>query len=65
MWQSKAAAQGLARSQNALGAMLYNGTGGPRNDKEALYWFTRAAEQGHTEALPRALLPPGAQHSVT
>jgi hypothetical protein len=33
-----------------LGNMYGSGLGTPRNDKQAFYWYTRAAEQGNTGA---------------
>lgn len=41
---------GDPRAQNALGQMLLNGQGGPKNAAEAVRWFTRAAEQNFAAA---------------
>ena len=30
--------------------MYAPGHGVPQNDKQAIYWYTKAAEQGHTDA---------------
>jgi TPR repeat protein len=30
--------------------MHYSGEGTPKNHKKALYWFTKAAEQGYDKA---------------
>lgn len=34
----------------ALGMMYYNGQGVPQDYKEAVSWYTKAAEQGHAKA---------------
>ncbi|KAF9969302.1 hypothetical protein BGZ73_008393 [Actinomortierella ambigua] len=41
---------GNAEAQNALGVMIYDGRGTASSSTEAIYWFRRAAEQGHLEA---------------
>ena len=41
-----AAKSGFAESQNNLGWMYYKGEGTAKNISEAIYWVTRAAEQG-------------------
>jgi len=44
------AARGDARSQFAIAEMLRSGNGTKRNRAEALIWYRRAAEQGHSVA---------------
>ena len=44
----KPAEQGDASAQFMLGRMYDNGQGVPRDDKQAVIWFRKAAEQGHT-----------------
>jgi len=44
------AKQGNANAQLLLGLMYSVGKGIPRDDEEALYWFTKSAEQGDAEA---------------
>lgn len=41
------AAEGNAYAQAVLGEMYENGTGGPRDIREAITWYRKAAEQGH------------------
>jgi hypothetical protein len=41
---------GFAGAQNNLGDMYENGEGIPKNDKAAIYWYTRAAERGEPTA---------------
>ncbi len=36
--------------QNEIGFMHLTGDGTPKDDKEALFWFKRSAEQGISEA---------------
>ena len=45
-WYRKAAAQGLAASQFALGEMYRRGEGVPHDSQEAVRWYIKAAEQG-------------------
>ena len=47
--QSKAN-QGDANSQFNLALLYANGAGTPQNTKQAVYWYTKAAEQGHVQA---------------
>ena len=49
-WLQKAADQGLADAQNALGVMYDNGTGVPTDPAQALAWYQKAADQGHAAA---------------
>ena len=49
-WYRKSAEQGYFRSQDALGALYYNGNGVPKNYAEAVKWYRMAAEQGHLSA---------------
>ena len=46
-----AAEAGLADAQAALGQMLLDGDGVPRDAKKAIGWFGKAAEQGHAMAI--------------
>ncbi len=46
----KAAEQGDAVAQLALGAMYSIGQGVPQDDKEAVKWYRKAAEQGYALA---------------
>jgi TPR repeat protein len=48
-FQSKAN-QGDANSQFNLALLYENGAGTPQNTKQAVYWYTKLAEQGHVEA---------------
>lgn len=52
LWTTKAAEQGYADAQEALGYMYTNRLSGldygiPLDDERGAYWFRRAAEQGH------------------
>jgi serine/threonine protein kinase len=49
----KAAGQGNAKAQFALGEMYAAGRGVPQNNFQAYVWFSRAAHAGHAEAKPR------------
>jgi clan AA aspartic protease (TIGR02281 family) len=49
-WFRKAAEQGNAWGQGALGMMYHYGHGVPQDYAEAEKWLRRAAEQGHAEA---------------
>ena len=44
-------AQGCASSQNNLGLMSEQGRGVPQDDREAVQWYSRAAEQGDAGAM--------------
>ena len=44
---------GQAEAQFNLGMMYYNGDGFTRDDSEAVKWYIKAAEQGHTDAQLR------------
>ena len=46
----KAAEQGDALSQYALGLMYYGGLGVTNDYKEAVKWYRKAAEQGNADA---------------
>jgi TPR repeat protein len=48
-FQSKAN-QGDANSQFNLALLYENGAGTPQNTKQAVYWYTKLAEQGHVAA---------------
>ena len=50
-WYHRAALQGVAAAQSALGDMYDNGDGVPRNAVEAYRWYTKAAAGGDREAL--------------
>ena len=47
---TKAAEQGDAMVQTALGVMYDEGQGVPENDAKAVEWYTKAAEQGYALA---------------
>lgn len=49
-WYRRAAKQGLADAQYALGICYVNGEGVPKDDGEAAYWYRQAAEQDHAGA---------------
>ena len=44
------AEKGNARAQNKLGMVYHKGTGVPKDDKEAIKWYRKAAEQGDSSA---------------
>lgn len=51
LWLLKAAEQGHAASQNAVGEIfLWNKKKQLRDEKKAFYWFLKAAEQGEAQA---------------
>ena len=50
-WMLKAAEQGDARAQFAMGRKYYRAIGVDQNDEEALKWYGRAAAQGHQQAI--------------
>jgi len=50
-WYSAAAAQDDAGAELALGLMVRNGEGGPRDPEAAVRWLERAAEHGSAEAM--------------
>lgn len=54
-WFYAAASQGHAKAQAALGTCYQRGLGLPRNEKEALKWYNKAAIQGEQHAT-RAVL---------
>ncbi|MEI7516176.1 MAG: hypothetical protein WCK81_12375 [Betaproteobacteria bacterium] len=47
---AKSAVAGYAGAQNNLGDLYESGHGVPKNDKMAVYWYTRAAERGEPTA---------------
>jgi len=49
-WYRKAAEQGHARAQYALGFMYESGRGVTQDDSEAVKWYRKAAEQGDASA---------------
>lgn len=49
-WFRKAADQGYANAQDALGWLYHSGEGVPQDDAEAVIWWRRAAEQGYADA---------------
>lgn len=51
----KAAEQGNAKAQFAVGALYENGDGVKQDNAQALSWYRKAAEQGHDAA--KAALP--------
>lgn len=52
-WLSKAANQGHSQAQFTLGEFFAVGRLVPRNKKQALYWYHKAAALGHPEARKR------------
>jgi TPR repeat protein len=50
MWFRKAADNGHAGAQNALGVLYHFGHGVKRDDKQAAHWYRRAAEHGDADA---------------
>ena len=49
-WQKKAAEQGLAPAQLALGTNYFIGKGVDKNETEAVKWYRMAADQGYAMA---------------
>jgi hypothetical protein len=49
-WFRKAADQGFAHAQNALGRMYFKGHSVRQNYAEAIKWYRKAAEQGFAHA---------------
>ncbi|MDB9803882.1 tetratricopeptide repeat protein, partial [Amylibacter sp.] len=49
LWVETATA-GDAKSQNAIGALYANGDGIPKNEIEAIRWFSMAAKQGYSHS---------------
>ncbi|MCL2725942.1 MAG: SEL1-like repeat protein [Polyangiaceae bacterium] len=49
-WWRKAAEQGDAEAQAALGFMYSEGRGVAKDEAEAVKWWRKAAEQGYEEA---------------
>ena len=49
-WFRKAAEQGAARAQFALGDCYYKGEGIEQDEKEAVKWYRKAADQGLADA---------------
>ena len=49
-WIRKAAEQGIADAQFALGACYQSGTGVTQNIAEAKKWYQKAADQGNEDA---------------
>ena len=50
-WYRKAATQGDAKSQFALGLIYEKGKGVKKDLAEAAKWYGEAAKQGHAEAI--------------
>ncbi len=50
-WFRKAAEQGDAAAQRALGVCYDNGYGVEQSDSEAIKWYQKAADQGDASAL--------------
>ena len=46
----ESALKGDAKAQNELGNMYANGSADAQSDNEALRWFEKSANQGHSEA---------------
>lgn len=49
-WWKKAAEQNIIAAQYNLGICYKNGDGVPQSNKEAKYWFRKAAAQGDRDA---------------
>ena len=49
-WVHKAADQGYAVAQDALGYVYLEGRGMPKDDQQAAAWFRKAADQGYVPA---------------
>ena len=49
-WMLRAAEQGDANAQFALGRMYFRAEGVPQSDEKAIEWYGRAAAQGHKQA---------------
>jgi hypothetical protein len=62
-WYRKAADQGNANAQSAIGYAYYHGLGVSRDNAEALRWYRKAADQGD-EYAQRALGLRGARLST-
>jgi hypothetical protein len=45
------ASNGNPLAQYRLGMMYYNGQGVPEDEKQAIYWWKKAAAQGYVEAM--------------
>ena len=58
-WYRKAAKQGDASAQYALGLMYGVGQGVAQDYKEALKWYRLAAEQGNADAKQKLLIMEG------
>ena len=50
-WYHKAADQGLAKANYAIGNLYYYGDGLEQSDSEALVWYHKAADEGDATAL--------------
>lgn len=53
LWAKKAAEQGLAKAEYAVGYFTEVGIGTIRDEREAVIWFKRAAEHGDRRAVTR------------
>jgi len=49
-WTERAARGGEARAMHNLALQLFEGTGGARDEAQALHWFQAAAERGLTDS---------------
>jgi hypothetical protein len=49
-WLRKAAEQGDAKAQSAIGSIYYYGQGVPQDYAESLRWFRKSADQGYAKA---------------
>ena len=50
-WYRKAAEQGVAAAQYNLGVCYYKGEGVSQDYVQAVSWWCKAAEQGHSLAI--------------
>jgi uncharacterized membrane protein YedE/YeeE len=55
VWYRRAALQGYAEAQFALGLLYEEGHGVTRDEREALAWYRKAADQGHPIAKEKIL----------
>jgi len=66
-WYLQAAEQGIAASQFNVGSLYLGGVGTVADEEKALYWFRKAAEQGHAQAaeMVRQLEAPAEPQIIT
>ena len=64
-WYRRAAEQGDAGAQTALGTMYLGGKGVPEDDREAVKWYREAAEQGYAGAAWALCMPRAEEYRMT